>query len=191
MKKNNLFNLFITMFKIGLFTFGGGYAMISLLEIELVSNKKWIKKDDFFNMVAIAESTPGPVAINCATYVGYKLNGVLGSVIATFGVVLPSFTIIYIISLFFDQFLSLKYVELAFKGLQVGVIYLILFAGLKLFKDIEKNIFSYFIFLMVLILMIFMSIMAINFSSIIFIIVSGLFGIIFNLIKNKLKGGEK
>ena len=92
--------LFTTLFKIGLFTFGGGYAMISLLENELVERKKWLEHDEFMDIVAVAESTPGPIAINCATYVGYKRVGVLGSAFATLGVCMPSFIIIYFISVF-------------------------------------------------------------------------------------------
>ena len=115
--------LFLVMFKIGLFTFGGGYAMISLLESELVAKRKWLESDEFLNVVAIAESTPGPVAINAATYVGYKLAGVWGSLSATVAVALPSFSIIFLISLFFDAFLSLKYVAYAFDGIQVCVIF--------------------------------------------------------------------
>ncbi len=98
--------LFLTFLKIGAFTFGGGYAMIALLENEFVERKKWIEKDDFLNMVAIAESTPGPVAINSATYIGYKIAGLFGAAAATVAVCIPSFTVIFCISLFFDQFLS-------------------------------------------------------------------------------------
>ena len=109
MKK--LIELFLTMLKIGTFTFGGGYSMIAFLESELVEKKKWIERDDFLNMIAIAESTPGPVAINSATYIGYKMSGVLGSILCTLGVVLPAFIIMFIISLYFDQFLKLKYIS--------------------------------------------------------------------------------
>ena len=101
-------DLFITMLKIGLFTFGGGYAMIALLENEFVSRRKWIEKNEFLDMVAIAESTPGPIAINAATYIGYRVLRFRGSLIATVGVCSPSFAIIYVISLFFDKFLSLN-----------------------------------------------------------------------------------
>ena len=101
-------DLFITMLKIGLFTFGGGYAMIALLENEFVSRRKWIEKNEFLDMVAIAESTPGPIAINAATYIGYRVLRFRGSLIATVGVCIPSFAIIYVISLFFDKFLSLN-----------------------------------------------------------------------------------
>ena len=103
----SLFQLFLSMFKIGLFTFGGGYAMINLLDNEFVGRKKWIESDEFMDLVAIAESTPGPIAINCSTYIGYKREGILGALFATAGMCLPSFVIIYLISLFFDSFLSI------------------------------------------------------------------------------------
>ena len=138
MKK--ILHLFWTMMKIGLFTFGGGYAMIALLENELVTKREWIKKDEFIDVVAIAESTPGPIAINAATYVGFQRAGFLGAIVATLGIVIPSFTIIYLISLFFDAFLSLKLVEYAFRGIQACIVYLILSAGLRMFKNMKKTV---------------------------------------------------
>ena len=139
MTKNKYLDLALSYFKIGLFTFGGGLAMISILEREYVENRKWIGRDEFENIVAIAESTPGPVAINCATYIGYKVGKVLGSIIATFAVCLPSFLIIYLISLFFDSFMSLQIVKYAFKGIQSCIIYLIFSAGIKFFKNMKKT----------------------------------------------------
>jgi len=133
-KLKTLGMLFLSMFKIGLFTFGGGTAMISLLENEFVGKKKWLSADEFADLIVIAESTPGPIAINSATYIGYKTCGVLGSVVATLGMVIPSFVIIYVISLFFNRFLSIKWVASAFKGIQACVIFLILSAGIKIFK---------------------------------------------------------
>ena len=120
--------LFLTFLKIGAFTFGGGYAMVALLESEFIYKKKWIEKDDFLNMIAIAESTPGPMAVNSATYIGYHVAGFYGATAATLAVCIPSFIIIYCISLFFNQFLSLHYITCAFKGIQVCVVYLILTA---------------------------------------------------------------
>ena len=112
MKKSKLiFSLFLTMLKIGLFTFGGGYAMIALLENEFVSKRAWIDKEEFLDMAAIAESTPGPIAINAATYIGYKNAGFLGATVSTLGICFPSFVIIYTISLFFDAFLSFELVR--------------------------------------------------------------------------------
>ena len=138
-KVKNLLTLFLTFFKIGIFTFGGGYAMIPLVERECVSKKKWMEHNEFMDMIAIAESTPGPIAINMATYTGFRQGGVLGSAFATLGVVLPSFIIIFVISLFFDKFLELKLVSYAFRGIQACVIYLILNAGIKMVKKLEKK----------------------------------------------------
>lgn len=176
MKK--LIELFLTMLKIGTFTFGGGYSMIAFLESELVEKKKWIERDDFLNMIAIAESTPGPIAINSATYIGYKMSGVIGSILCTLGVVLPAFIIMFFISLYFDQFLKLKYISYAFKGIQIGVIYLILRAGIKFLKNIDKNLFNISIISLVMFFMILFSILSVNFSSIYFIVISGFIGMI-------------
>ena len=138
--------LFFTMFKIGLFTFGGGYAMIAILERELVERKKWIEHDEFIDLIAIAESTPGPIAINSSTYIGYKRCGVLGSIFATLGVVLPSFIIIFTIALFYDAFIKIQAVKYAFNGIQACVCFLILSAGIKMFKKIKRTIFNVVLF---------------------------------------------
>ena len=138
----SLGTLFFTFFKIGLFTFGGGYAMIALLEEEFIQRRKWLDKDEFLDMTAIAESTPGPVAINSATYLGYKLAGVPGAATATVAVCLPSFLIIYAISLFFEQFTQLTVIANAFKGIQVCVIYLIFSAGVRMLKALDKSPFA-------------------------------------------------
>ena len=164
--------LFLVMFKIGLFTFGGGYAMISLLESELVAKRKWLESDEFLNVVAIAESTPGPVAINAATYVGYKLAGVWGSLSATVAVALPSFSIIFLISLFFDAFLSLKYVAYAFDGIQVCVIFLILSAGVKMLIKLEKTVWNIAVTAVVIAVMIALSVLSIAFSSVWYILIT-------------------
>ena len=178
------------MFKIGLFTFGGGYAMLALLENEFVENKKWLTKEEFLNMLAIAESTPGPIAINSATFIGYKTAGVMGSAFATLGVCLPSFIIIYIISLFFDAFLKLKFVQYAFLGIRACVVYLIASAGFKLLKGIKKNFLSIAIFTSVLIVMTTLSIFANNFSTIFYILICGTLGLIAYLIKHYAKKGD-
>lgn len=169
--------LIISFLKIGLFTFGGGYAMIALLENEFVSNKKWIEKDEFLDVVAIAESTPGPIAINAATYIGYKTLGFIGALLATLSVCIPSVCIIYGISLFFDAFLSFTLVANAFRGIQVCVVYLIFSAGLKMFRQMKKTIFSLLILSSVVICMIGFSIFAVNFSTIVYILISGLLGL--------------
>ena len=176
-------SLFWTMFKIGLFTFGGGYAMIALFENEFVERKKFLEKDEFLDVVAIAESTPGPIAINMATYIGYKQQRVLGSAFATLGVVLPSFIIIYTISLFLDAFLSLTLVANAFHGIQVCVIYLIFNAGLKMLKQIKKTAFSVTVMALVLGCMITLSLFAVKFSTIFYILICGVVALAFYLIQ--------
>ena len=171
------FSLFFTMLKIGLFTFGGGYAMIALLENEFVEKKKYMEKEEFLDMVAIAESTPGPIAINAATYIGYKRAGVLGSTMATVGVCVPSFVIIYGISLFLDAFLSFTPVEYAFRGIQVCVIYLIFSAGLKMLKQMKKTAFAVTVVALVLLCMLLFSLLAIRFSTIFYILICGCLGV--------------
>ena len=183
-------SLFLTMLKIGLFTFGGGYAMIALLENEFVSKKKWLEKDEFLDVAAIAESTPGPIAINAATYIGYKNAGVIGAMIATLGICIPSFVIIFVISLFFDTFLSLTYVAYAFKGIQVCVVYLILLAGLKMLKQMKKTVFNSIIIWSTLVSMVTFSVLAVKFSTIIYILLSGTAGVVLYLL-GKLRKEEK
>ena len=128
---DSLSELFMTFFKIGLFTFGGGYAMISQIKEAVVEKKKWLSDDELMEIITIAESTPGPIAINLATFVGYKRKGVKGSIAATLGVILPSFIILYIISLFLDSFMENKYVAYAFSGIKCAVAFLILKADRK------------------------------------------------------------
>ena len=181
-KATEYLSLFLTMLKIGLFTFGGGYAMIALLENEFVEKKNWIEKDEFLDVAAIAESTPGPIAINSATYIGYKSAGFFGSFLATLGICIPSFSIIYTISLFFDAFLSLTLVAYAFKGIQVCVIYLILSAGLKMFKHMKKTAFNITIISSTFITMVVFSLFAVKFSTIIYILTCGGCGVAVYLI---------
>ena len=189
-KIKDYLSLFLTMLKIGLFTFGGGYAMIAMLENEFVEKKKWLDKDEFLDVAAIAESTPGPIAINAATYIGYKNSGIIGSMIATLGICIPSFVIIYAISLFFDDFLSFTLVTYAFKGIQICVIYLILTAGLKMLKQIKKTIFNIIIFSITLICMIVFSLFAVKFSTIFYILISGACGVAIYLL-GKIRKEEK
>ncbi len=178
----SLWLLFINMLKIGLFTFGGGYAMIHLLENEFVAKKKWIEEDEFMDLVAIAESTPGPIAINCSTYIGYKKEKILGAVLATLGMCIPSFTIIFLISLFFNQFLSIGWVASAFKGIQVCVVFLILSAGVKMLKKMKKKPFNLIVMSATFLCMVAFGVFAVSFSSIFYILISGLVGLLIYLI---------
>ena len=137
--------LFTTFFKIGAFTFGGGYAMIPLIQHEVAEKNKWITDEDILEIVAIAESTPGPIAINSATFVGYRVCGVLGSTAATLGVVLPSFVIILVISFVLTAFQSLRAVQYAFMGIRAGVLALVIKALISMFKKCPKGWVSYIV----------------------------------------------
>ena len=184
----SLGTLFFTFFKIGLFTFGGGYAMIALLEEEFIQRRKWLDKDEFLDMAAIAESTPGPVAINSATYLGYKLAKVPGAATATVAVCLPSFLIIYAISLFFEQFTQLTVIANAFKGIQVCVIYLIFSAGVRMLKALDKSPFATGVLAAVMLVMVGLSLAGVNVSSILLILLSGAAGVATWLIGRRKEG---
>lgn len=191
-RRKEFLALFFTMLKIGLFTFGGAYAMIALLEIEFIEKKKWIEKDEFLNMAAIAESTPGPIAINAATYIGYKMGGFIGSLVSTVAICIPSFSIIYIISLFFDKFLELEFIANAFKGIQVCVLYLIISAGVRLYKGMKKSVFNVVLFVSVFVFMIAFALFSVDFSTVYYILISGLIGVcvcfVSSVKKNKKEG---
>ena len=180
--------LFCTFFRIGAFTFGGGYAMVALLEHEFVEQKQWMTREEFLDMVAIAESTPGPAAVNSATYIGYRIDGVKGAGISTLAVCLPSFAVIYLISLFFDRFLSLSAVASAFRGIQACVIYLILSAGLRLLKNLRHSWLDHLILAGVVTAMVACSVWAVSFSSIFYILFSGLAGLAVYLVQTLRKG---
>ena len=184
----SLETLFFTFFKIGLFTFGGGYAMIALLEEEFIQRRKWLDKDEFLDMTAIAESTPGPVAINSATYLGYKLAKVPGAATATVAVCLPSFLIIYAISLFFEQFTQLTVIASAFKGIQVCVIYLIFSAGVRMLKALDKSPFATCVLAAVMLVMVGLSLAGVSVSSILLILLSGAAGVAAWLISRRKEG---
>lgn len=184
----SLGTLFFTFFKIGLFTFGGGYAMIALLEEEFIQRRKWLDKDEFLDMTAIAESTPGPVAINSATYLGYKLAKVPGAATATVAVCLPSFLIIYAISLFFEQFTQLTVIANAFKGIQVCVIYLIFSAGVRMLKALDKSPFATGVLAAVMLVMVGLSLAGVSVSSILLILLSGAAGVAAWLIGHRKEG---
>ena len=183
--KDLILNIFLTMAKIGLFTFGGGYAMIALLEEELVNKRKWIDKEEFLDLVAIAESTPGPIAINAATYIGHKMAGILGAVCATVAICLPSFTIIYIISLFLDSLITLPIVSGAFRGIQVCVVYLVFSAGMRMLKKMKKTKLSVFILCSVVALMLIFTLFAIKFSTVYYILACGVIGVCVFYIKGE------
>lgn len=188
MKKD--FELFLIFFKLGLFTFGGGYAMIPQIKREIVEKRKWMTDDEMLEVVAIAEATPGPIAINMATYVGYKQNKFLGSVFSTIGVVIPSLVIIFIISLFFNEFIENKYVKYCFKGINCGVAFLIMKVAIEMILKMKKKFINIMIFVLTLISSVCFEIFNINFSSIYLILIGALLGIV-AYSKNKCSEMEK
>ncbi|CAG7839335.1 chromate transporter [Clostridium novyi B str. ATCC 27606] len=167
-----LFNLFITFFKIGLFSFGGGYAMLSMIQQEVVSIHGWVKTKEFINMVAISQATPGPIAINMATYVGFKVNSVLGAVFATLGVITPSVIIMVIITRFFVKFKNNKYVEGAFLGIRPITVGLVAAAAILVTTGAFIDFKSIIIFICAFILS------YKKFDPILLIIISGILGYI-------------
>ena len=134
-----MLELFLAFAKCGLFTIGGGYAMIAVIEDLCVSQKKWMTHEEMMELTVIAESTPGPIAINCATYAGYRRGGIPGAVAATLGMVMPSFVIIYAISVFLDNFLEIAWIASAFRGMKVGVGIVIINAALNMMKKVPKK----------------------------------------------------
>lgn len=188
---NKNLELFWTFFKLGLFTFGGGYAMIPQIKEIVIEKNKWLTEEEMLEILAISESTPGPIAINSATFIGYRKNKVLGSFFATLGVVLPSLIIIFIISLFFDTFLSNEYVRYAFVGIKACVAFLITKAGLEMLVKMKKRIFNVIVFSIVFILMIVFELFSINFSSIFLIISGGIASIILSSILSIKKKEEE
>lgn len=186
-----LLELFLTFAKIGLFTFGGGYAMISLIENNCVEKKKWITHDEMMNVTVIAESTPGPIAINCATFVGFKQAGFIGSLIATLGMVLPSFIIIYAISMSLDNFLEIAIIANAFKGIKIAVGILILDAAITMIRKMHKKVLPRVIMICSFVTMLLINIFAWNFSSIALMLVAAVISLVIFCVKGtpEQKGG--
>ena len=177
-------------FKTGLFSIGGGLATLPFL-FKISERYGWYTVSELTNMVAVSESTPGPIAINSATYIGYKQNKILGSIFATLGVVLPSFMIIFIISLFFDKFLENQLVASAFVGIKCAVAFLITKAGFDMFKKIKKTPYNIIMFIAITVLMIILELFSINFSSIFLIIIGALFGLLLYSLPNIKKEGDE
>ena len=191
----DILSLFFTFFKTGLLTFGGGYAMIPILQREVSEKKKWIKESEILDILAISESTPGPIAVNTATYVGYEVAGFWGSFFATLGLVLPSFGIIFAISFFYKDFMTWTIVQAAFKGLRIGVIILLIKAVLKLKKAIKFTVLHWIIFSITfvgLFITTFFNIrLAIGNFNISISLLFILFGIVTGIVASKIKGGNE
>ena len=190
---NILLDLFLTFAKIGLFTFGGGYAMIAMIEHNCVEKKQWITHDEMMNVTVIAESTPGPIAINCATFTGYKKAGFSGALAATLGMVLPSFAVIYLISMFLDNFLELTVIAHAFQGIKIAVGLLILDAGIMMVKKMHKKKLPRTIMIYSCIVMLCINIFAWNFSSISLMLIAAVVSLTIFIAQGapEQKGGAK
>ena len=186
-----LLDLFLTFAKVGLFTFGGGYAMIALIENACVERKAWITHDEMMDVTVIAESTPGPIAINCATYVGYRQKGFAGAVVATLGMVLPSFLIIFLISMFLDNFLEIRWVAHAFMGIRIAVGILILDAAVKMIRKMHKRLVPRIIMACSAVAMFLIDIFALRFSSIALMLVAAAVSLCIFIIKGNHAGKEK
>lgn len=179
--------LFTTFFKIGAFTFGGGYAMISIVKDECVDKNKWLKDDEFLNLIAVAESTPGPISINMATYTGYKVAKMPGAISATIGVILPSIVTIYLITIFVKNILDIKIVASAFMGIRIAVSLIIIRTGFKLLNSelktsTDKRI-TYVLFFVYLLATFAINITNINISTVLLILLAIIIGIAFSLVK--------
>lgn len=171
---NYMLQLFYTFFKIGVFTFGGGYAMISIIEDICVDKRKWITHEEMMDITVIAESTPGPIAINCATYVGYKTAGLLGATVATIAIALPSFLIIFLISTILDNFLEIRFIANAFKGIKIGVGLLILSVAISMVGKMPKKRLSKAIALCACVAMLVINFLSLNISSITLMLIAGM-----------------
>ena len=190
---NILLDLFLTFAKIGFFTFGGGYAMISMIENSCVEKKKWISHDEMMNVTVIAESTPGPIAINCATFTGYKKAGFAGALVATLGMVVPSFIVIFLISMFLDNFLELTLIANAFKGIKIAVSILILDAAISMIKKMQKKILPKVIMICSAFIMLCINIFSWNFSSVSLMIIAAVVSLTVFILNGapEQKGGAK
>lgn len=188
---NILLDLFLTFAKIGLFTFGGGYAMISIIEDKCVERKKWITHEEMMNMTVIAESTPGPIAINCATFTGYKKAGFPGAIAATVGMIVPSFLVIYPISMFLDNFLELTVIANAFKGVKIAVGILIVDAAITMIKKMSRTRLAKTIMICSCIAMLCVNIFAWKFSTITLMLIAAVVSLTVFLISGapEQKGG--
>lgn len=182
MNQKTLSELFLTFVKIGAFTFGGGYAMIPMIQREVVDHRQWISNEDILDVIAIAESTPGPIAVNSATFIGKRVAGIKGAAAATLGVVLPSFLIIIALSYAIEAFQNIKAVRYAFWGIRSGVLALILKALFTLFSACKKDGFAYAVMVIA-----FLLVFVLGQNAILAVLLSALLGILYIQRKKVLK----
>ena len=172
-------------FRIGAFTFGGGFAMLPIIQKEVVEKKEWATNEEIIDCFAIGQCTPGVIAVNTATFIGYKRKGIIGGIVATAGIILPSLVIITIITTFFKQFQHYKIVQHAFGGIRVGVVVLITNAVFKMFRQVVENRMGIIIFIATFIFIAFT-----NFSPIIVIVASALLDILRGWDRIRIKGND-
>lgn len=183
-KFRTMIHLFSVFFRIGAFTFGGGYAMIPLIQTEVVEKKKWIADKDILDIIAISESTPGPISINAATFIGYKICGFWGAFFSTFGLILPSVVVISLLSMVLGLVENNKIVQYAFHGIRAGVLALIIKALISMYKQCPKDVFSHIVFALAFL------VVAIFDINVIYVIIGcGLVGLVYSLIVTR--GNEK
>ena len=184
-----LWELFHVFFRIGLFTFGGGYAMISIVEDACVDKRQWITRDEMEDLIVVAESTPGPIAINCATFVGKRQGGLPGAIIATLGMILPSFLVIFAISRLLDRFLEIRVVANAFRGVKLAVGILILDAGRRLLSRTPRKPLPMTILFVSMAAMLLGSFFSLRLSSIVLMLASGAISLLVYGVARR--GGER
>lgn len=190
MKPNKLFwELFRVFFRIGLFTFGGGYAMIAIIEEACVEKRRWITREEMDHLIVVAESTPGPIAINCATFVGYRQAGFFGAICATVGMILPSFLVIFAVSRFLDRFLKIPVVGNAFKGIKLAVGILIVDAGRRLLLRMPKKPLPLLLFFLSLAAILAGSFFSVRLSSVILMLSAGAVSVLAYAVSGK--GGQR
>ena len=187
----DLLQTFLVFFKLGIFSIGGGTTMLTLLQDELVERKHWLDNDELMEMTAISESTPGPIAINLATYLGYKRCGFLGALLATLGVVITPFVLMFCISLFLEKILTAQAVQYAFMGIKVGVVFLLIKVSYTLIKATKKDLFLILALIIVTTAMVLFTVFSINFSAIYFILLGALIGLLIYGVLPSRKGGKK
>ena len=186
-----LWQLFAVFFRVGLFTFGGGYAMISIIEDACVDRRGWITREEMDDLVVVAESTPGPIAINCATFVGSRQAGLPGAVVATLGMILPSFLVIFAVSRFLDRFLEIRAVASAFQGIKLAVSVLIFDAGLRMLRRMPKKPLPLTILGATLVLMLLVNFGALRLSSIVLMLAAAAVSLAVCAVRRKRGGEEK
>lgn len=186
-----LLDLFISFVKIGLFTFGGGYAMIPLIERVCVDKKEWITHEEMMNVAVLAESTPGPIAVNCATYVGLKKKGLFGAAVATVGVIFPSFCILLLISFFFDRFLEIAWVAGAFRGIKIAVGILIVDAASRMIRKMPKRPTAVCILLCAFAVMLLIDLFSLHVSTIVLLLAAAAVSLIVCLVRRQAEKGDE